>query len=137
MSPQRHEHNEGIWSQLEGVVQGWARSMGKNEKLYIAKGGTIRDDQIESHRSNNKLVIPKYYWMAIVRQNGTEWHAIAFLTETVRPAKLAGGVAPMALSVDELEAFTGLDFFYHLPDDIENRIEAEKPTANKLYWPGL
>ncbi len=137
MSPQRHEHNEGIWGQLEGVVQGWARSMGKNEKLYIAKGGTIRDDQIEFHRSNNKLVIPKYYWMAIARQNGTEWHAIAFLTETARPAKLAGGVAPMALSVDELETFTGLDFFYHLPDDIENRIEAENPTANKLYWPGL
>lgn len=137
MSPQLHEHNSGVWVQLEQIVQGWARSMDKEEKLYVAKGGTIRDDQIESYKSNNKLVIPKYYWMAILRQNGSEWHAIAFLTETAHPKKVKGGVATLALSVDELEDFVGLDFFYHLPDEFEQVVEAEQPTENKTLWPGL
>ena len=29
-----------------------------------------------------------------------------------------------AISIDNLELLTGLDFFYNLPDEIENKVEA-------------
>lgn len=68
MSPQRHSFNEGVWLQMEQVVQTWGRSLKQTDVLYVAKGGTIRPDQIESRRSNNKLVVPKYYWMALLKK---------------------------------------------------------------------
>jgi endonuclease G len=36
-----------------------------------------------------------------------------------------------ALSVDELEALSGIDFFAELDDDFENRVEA---TYNLRNW---
>ncbi len=33
-------------------------------------------------------------------------------------------------SVDEIEALTGIDFFYHLPDDIESAVESTYSIAD-------
>lgn len=35
------------------------------------------------------------------------------------------------LSVDEVESRTGIDFFYNLPDDIENEVES---SSNLSRW---
>ena len=34
-----------------------------------------------------------------------------------------GNMADYSMSVDEVEKITGLDFFYNLPDDIEEKVE--------------
>lgn len=136
MSPQLQAHNAGIWHRLEHRVQSWGRDRQFCDILYVAKGGTIADDQIEDERLRGKLVIPKYYWMALLMKKGKEYHALAFLTEHKAYPKGAG-IDELTLSVAELEKFTGIDFFHHLPDEIERRVESESPASRasrQLWW---
>lgn len=138
ISPQRGALNAGIWLQMEKLVQDWGRSLAQEETLYVAKGGTIRPDQIESIRSNNKIVVPKYYWMAIVKHVAPDgWYGVGLLCEHVKPAEVPGGLLRQAMSLDELEQFIGLDLFHNLPDEIERRVQQQKPQQQIALWPGL
>lgn len=136
MSPQLQSHNAGIWHRLENKVQQWGRDRNFCDKLYVAKGATIREDQIEEKRLAGKVVIPRYFWMAVLMKKGSSYHAIAFLTEH-RNYGRSEHIEDMTLSVQELEKFTGLDFFYHLPDKVEKRVEKvdpKTPEARRIWW---
>lgn len=134
MSPQVNSFNGGIWADLEGKVQGWGKLSAIRDTLYVAKGGTIAKDQVrEATIGENKIVIPEYYFMAILAKKGSTYKSIAFLFEHKsfpRPYDLQ----KHALSVEELEKKTGIDFFHNLPDDIERVVEKQK---NVNDWPGL
>ena len=136
MSPQLQSHNAGVWHRLENKVQQWGRDRNFCDKLYVAKGATIREDQIEEKRLAGKVVIPRYFWMAVLMKKGSSYHAIAFLTEHRNYAR-SEHIEDMTLSVQELEKFTGLDFFYHLPDKVEKRVEKvdpKTPEARRIWW---
>jgi len=47
-----------------------------------------------------------------------------------------GNLQKLALSVDELETFTGLDFFHNLDDRTEQQVEAVAPLSpeSRRYW---
>lgn len=137
MSPQLQEHNSGIWARLENKVQTWGRSARLRRVLYVAKGGTISDDLILSERVKGKIVVPRYYWMALLAEKDGEYHSIAFLTEHRAYERGESDLKRLALSVDSLERFTGLDFFYNLPDSIEAAVEQElpdSPIARRTWW---
>lgn len=151
MSPQFNEFNAGFWQALEAKVQTWGRltESGIYNKVYVAKGGTL-DKLLVNYVGSKKAqdgVIPKtdaagqtikglpcpaYYFMAVLAQKGDTYQAIGFIaphSQTLTP--VAGGevfsVADLkkyAVSVDELESQTGLDFFCNLPDSIEDSVEA-------------
>ena len=76
MSPQLQTHNAGIWHRLENRVQEWARDRAFCDRLYVAKGGTIRDDQVEAERIKGKMVVPRYYWMALLMKKGKTYEAL-------------------------------------------------------------
>ena len=135
MSPQRNKFNTGIWLTLEGQVQSWGRSCTSSDTLYVVKGGTIdKEDQIRGYISNDlSKPIPKYYYMALLFKKGDSFKAIAFWmehTDTPKSTKLVD----YALSIDELEEKTGIDFFPSLNDNLENALEA---TYSTKAWPGL
>ena len=135
MSPQLQSHNAGVWHRLENKVQQWGHNRKFCDKLYVAKGATIREDQIKEERLGGKVVIPRYFWMAVLMKKGRSYHAIAFLTEHRNYGK-GEHIDGLTLSIRELEQFTGLDFFYHLPDDIEQAVETTDPhsTASRRLW---
>lgn len=136
MSPQLQAHNAGIWHRLEHRVQEWGRDRSFCDVLYVAKGGTIAEGQIEPERLRGKIVIPKYYWMALLMKQGKQYHAIAFLTEHKSYPK-GTKIDKLTLSVRELEKFTGIDFFHHLPDAVEQAVETESPTSHsskRIWW---
>ena len=135
MSPQRNKFNTGIWLTLEGQVQSWGRSCTSSDTLYVVKGGTIdKEDQIRGYISNDlSKPIPKYYYMALLFKKGDSFKAIAFWMEhsdTPKSTKLVD----YALSIDELEEKTGIDFFPNLNDNLENALES---TYSTKAWPGL
>lgn len=135
MSPQRQNHNEGVWLQLEQLLQGWARNGSlKYDAIYVTKGGTIADDQVESKRLKDIIVVPKYYWMAVVLKNGNDYHGIGFWTEHLKPSRV-NSISSVAKSIDEIEKLTGIDLFPNLENDVEFRVEAEKPTDYR--WPSI
>lgn len=138
MSPQLGELNQKFWMELEQKVQAWGRNSQLRDVLYVAKGGTIRDDQVESKKVRGVIVVPKYYWMALVMKKGSTYHGIGFLVEH-RFYGAKTSMRSVALSIDELETKLGMDLFHNFPDDIEQQFEAESPAtpATLSYWPGL
>ncbi|CCZ47682.1 dNA/RNA non-specific endonuclease [Bacteroides sp. CAG:661] len=154
MSPQMSSFNGGFWASFEILVQKWARSGGYT-KLYVTKGGTVDQllvnftgtrkgndgvlPQTDANGFTKKgLACPKYYYMAILAEKGNEYHAIGFWMEhrddygyeydNFAPSDV---MKTYALSIDDLEKNTGLDFFCNLPDDVENSVES---TWNEADW---
>lgn len=147
MSPQMSSFNGGFWASFEILVQKWARS-GAYDKVYVVKGGTADQllvnftgtrngndgvlPQTDANGFTKKgLACPKYYFMAILSEKGEEYHAIGFWMEhrddygfeydNFAPADV---MKTYALSIDDLEKNTGLDFFCNLPDNVENAVES-------------
>lgn len=134
ISPQLQEHNGGVWQRLESRVQSWGRDSRWRDALYVVKGGTIEPHQIKPEKVKGIIVVPEYYWMAIVRKRGDQWQGIAFWTEH-RAYDAKHPLRSLTLSIDELEARTGLNFFPNLPEAIEAQVEAQDASSAK--WPGL
>lgn len=129
MSPQLADFNQKIWQKLEENVKSWMQDAALRDTLYVVKGGTIRDDQVIKYNGDSQVAVPKYYFMAVLARKGEQYQSIAFWLEHKSyptPYDLPG----KAISVDELEENTGIDFFPLLPDAIENKVEATFDVAN-------
>lgn len=134
MSPQYGNFNRYIWQRLESLVQGWGRNSTIRDTLYVVKGGTITEDKIIRRTGPNEIPVPKYYFMALLRVKDGVYSSIAFLLEHRDDYKSPYKFSEYAMSVDELEEFTGFDFFCNLNDRLEEAVERE---WKKLTWPGL
>lgn len=145
MSPQIGNFNSYYWVVLEGLVQRWGRS-GKYSNLYVTKGGTIEPDKLlgtwsTTNKNGNKVkvAIPKYYFMAILGETTNKtYQAIGFLLEHKdygysRTGPRGAIMQTHAMSIDDLEQFTGIDFFCNLPDKLENAVESEY-NINGWTW---
>ena len=93
----------------------------KIRKLYIATG-PILDSFIE-YIGKEKIGVPSCFYKTILYYDPPKpAKAIAFIL------KNEGSTKPLSyfvVSVDELEKRTNIDFFYQLPDSIENVVEAK------------
>lgn len=137
MSPQVSRFNQGIWNNLEQRVQAWGRDNGFRDVLFVVKGGTIREGEY-SKKINGIMPVPKYYWMALLaKKKDGSFHSIAFWLENRSYDGSFTRWLDYALSIDELEQKTGIDFFHNLPDSTENQVEAENPRNNTQNWPGI
>ena len=150
MSPQLNDFNGGFWRGLEEQVQTWGRSTASEtyDKVYVAKGGTLNELLVNftgTHVSGGTpttdengftihgLACPASYFMAVLSQKGTEFHAIAFLVphqEGLTRNPKATDLQHYVVSVDELERKTGIDFFCNLDDATENQVEAESVISD-------
>lgn len=128
MHPQLKTFNEsgGTWYNLEGFLRDRDKST-LRDTLYVVKGGTVSEGNYRMEGKNRNLVCPKYFYMAILcysqkyaRINGG-YTAIAFWAEHANTTY--GVSARLAISIDELERRTGIDFFCNLPDEIEDAVE--------------
>ena len=96
-------------------MQSWGRSCTFSDTLYVVKGGTIdKEEQVKEYIGGDRSKpVPKYYYMALLFKKGDSFKAIAFWMEhsdTPKSTKLVD----YALSIDELEEKTGIDFFPNL-----------------------
>lgn len=132
MSPQLSSFNQGYWVTLENLVQTLGRNASFSDTLYVVKGGTIKDGQIKGYinRSNGKKVaVPQYYYMALLKVKNGGYSSIAFWMEHKEYGYDYKNKAPKseikktAISVNQLESLTGIDFFPNLPDASEEKIE--------------
>ena len=117
MSPQRPSFNRGIWKRLEEQVRKWAVD---NKSVYIATGGVLIPGL--SKIGPNGVSIPKMFYKVILDYQEPELKGIGF----VLPNR--GSKEPLqnyAVTIDKVESLTGIDFFYALPDEIEEEIESK------------
>lgn len=128
IQPQLGGFNEqGIWWNLENFLRSTYDQSTFRDTLYVVKGGTISAGNY-TMVNGGRLVCPKYFYMAILafakkyaKINGG-YYAIAFWMEHKENADDVS--SKYAISIDELERRTGIDFFCNLPDDIEDAVES-------------
>lgn len=136
--PQLPGFNEqGIWWNLENFLRDTYDTSTFRDTLYIVKGGTISEGKYRMTGNSGKLVCPNHFYMAILAYSAKMksisggYFAIAFWMDHKENAEAVS--SRYAITIDELEQRTGIDFFCNLPDQIENAVEGSiDPTKWKL-----
>ncbi|MCQ2069110.1 MAG: DNA/RNA non-specific endonuclease [Bacteroidaceae bacterium] len=122
--PQNHNLNSGDWKALEELVREYANIYGS---IYVTCGPIVTDNKYGKIGTNQVTVPDAFYKiMLILTPNGYE--SIGFIMENKAGHK---PLSTYAMTVDEVESRTGLDFFHTLPDDIEKKVES---TYNPSVW---
>ena len=120
VSPQYPQFNRGVWKKLEERVRKWAK---KNGQIYVITGPVLtRRSKGRFPKDKNYIAIPHSFYKVILDYKGPEKKAIAFWLENQESSE---DLRAFALSVDDLEGITGLDFFPSLPDEEEIAMEAQ------------
>lgn len=122
ISPQNHEFNSGIWNKLEQKTRYWAK---KYNHLYVVTGGVLESNL--KTIGKEKVSVPNYFYKVLLDYTQPEIKAIAFLLPHKDSNK---PLYEFVISIDELEQKTGIDFFPELPDNIENKLEANTNYKN-------
>ena len=147
MQPQYYAFNageedkyNGIWVRMENQVRNWAKNSTKNsngkyvpDTLYVCKGGTIDSENLILKRINGELIVPKYFFMAVLCKNPSGYKALGLWAEHKNVVE-TNTLKNYVVNIDELERLTGIDFFCNLPDDIENRVESLKKDNVIRTW---
>ena len=142
MQPQRKAFNSGLWQKMEEKTRSWISTGSKKEDtLYVCKGGTI--DEVSSEGGvkdpiltilSNGLIVPKYFFMALLRKSNTGYKALAFWAEHLNEDHSNDPLGNYVINIRELERRTGIDFFCNLPDDIEEEVETTTTENIKWLW---
>lgn len=122
MAPQDPSFNRGIWADLEAAVRVMAY---ENGKIYVVTGPVLTDGPYETI-GKNEVAVPKRFYKVILDYTEPEIKAIGFLLDNEGSQK---SLESFAVSVDEVERVTGLDFYPALPDDQEEIIESKFNTS--------
>lgn len=130
MSPQLSSFNGGVWNELENHVRDWAY---KNKELHVVTGPIL--DNISEYIGDSRIGVPKYYYKVLLDIEKPNVKAIGFVLPNEKSEK---HMREYALSVDEVEALTGLNFFEMLLGESQEKIEstydiADWPMDQKLY----
>ena len=122
--PQREELNAGDWNYLEKQVRRWAREFGK---VWVVSGPIVGDN-IHGTIGDDKVVIPDAFFKAVLAPSGKGYQAIGFVMDNDTNRYY---LEKVAMSVDELEILSGIDFYPALPDDVEETVEDD---YNLAFW---
>jgi endonuclease G len=120
MCPQVHSLNSGGWNDLEIACRNWARKYGD---VYIVCGPVPQQTPIRTI-GRNKVWVPREFFKVVLclRGEGSP-KAIGFIYPN---ASASRKMFSYAMSVDEVERRTSIDFFPQLDDRTEDRVEAER-----------
>lgn len=117
MSPQSGSFNRGLWKELEQTVRDFTEDF---EKLWIVTGPVLEKNDYPAI-GKNEVSVPEYYYKAILGKKSQELFMIGFILPN---EKCEGTVWDYAVSIDEIEERTGIDFFYRLQDEkLENTLD--------------
>lgn len=124
MSPQDPGFNRGIWKELEKLIRDWAV---ENEEVYVVTGPVLTDDPYTAI-GENEVAVPKRFYKVILDNKEPELKAIGFILAN---EKSDLSLMAVTVSVDVVERETGIDFFYLLPAETEDRLES---TVSVAQW---
>lgn len=120
--PQNSNLNRGDWNELEERCRGWARQYGE---IWIACGPIFYNEIYTT--IGNKIGVPDAFFKVVLRL-GKKPKALGFIYPNEGSNHR---MSHYILPVDEVEIKTGIDFFYNLPDEIENVVET---SSNLSEW---
>lgn len=123
ISPQHPRLNRGIWLTLENRTRGWASQYGA---VFIVAGPLYsKEDKVIGE---NRIRVPAAFYKVLLDLRSCPPKGIGFLfPNSEEPIE---SLASCALTIDDVEALTGIDFFPLLPDAAEALLESSMdPSA--------
>ena len=135
LTPQiQNGFNGGIWANLEGAV----RSLCDNcDTVYVVTGAAFRkkggseaiNTITDKKNDGDVLPVPNYYWKVLLK---VEWSgglinnasAIGFWLPHADLKDESYSDSKYVVSVDQIETWTGFDFFVNLPTSLQSTAEA-------------
>lgn len=117
MAPQDHALNAGAWKTLEEKERLWAQ----RDSALVIVAGPIYKSSDKARIGEGGVRVPSAFFKVILAPYLPSPRAIGFIYPNM---KSPGNMADYAMSVDDVETATGLDFFSTLPDDIEDEVES-------------
>ena len=123
MQPQFNKFNAGLWLKMENIVSSTWNKNSFRDTLYVCKGGTIDNAEHILTTTSKGMIVPRYFFMAVLCKNSQGYKAMAFWVEQLNSDHSNDNLYNYIISVDELEKRTGIDFFCNLPDDLEEKAE--------------
>lgn len=117
ISPQNEDFNSGAWQRLEELeVDEWAREFGQ---LWVVTGPVFGN---RPKTTCAGIPIPEAFFRVLLDLEGDQPRAIAVLMP--QTAAHDAPLADFVVSIDAVEAATGLDLFSDLADEREITLEA-------------
>ena len=116
--PQKKSLNEGGWNTLEETLREWAR---RDSALIIVAGPVIGSAPEYIGKGRHQIPVPEKFFKVVLSPYTTPARAIGFVFENKSSNK---SLKHYAVSVDDVEALSGIDFFASLPDDMEEQLES-------------
>lgn len=128
--------NSGMWSALENALQ----TIGKSEEIFIVTGTAFKkvgESKTISYTSTpsdsgKSVPIPNYFYKVVLKVNSTSSptsaKAIGFWFENKSYSN--SEYSSYAVSVDQIEEWTGMNFFVNLSDSIEETAESNSSWSS-------
>ncbi len=125
--------NGGIWATVEDQIRG---QIPGRDTLYVVTGvsfnkvgGSETITYIQPKSDTKKCPVPNYFWKVIlkVKRSGDTLTAAESVGFWFEHKQYNGtGFDSYTVSVKDIEAWTGFDFFVNLPDELESDAESNK-----------
>ncbi len=117
ISPQEPGFNRGIWKKLEELVRFWAVEC---NSVYVVTGPVLKEGLVTVGK--NGVSLPDYFYKVILDYREPGIKGIGFI---IPNSSSTAPLSTYAVTIDSVEKFTNIDFFYLLPDEHEIIIESE------------
>lgn len=117
MSPQNNSFNSGAWNRLEQAVRNFAI---RENSIFVVTGPIFIEDEEPKYIGASKIRVPEFYYKVIYDETPPE-KMIGFIMANKGSKK---PLSFFAVTVDEVEDATGLDFFSNLDDEKESNLES-------------
>lgn len=141
MTPQLSKLNQYFWKNLENKVRSWAYS---SDTCYVVTG-CLTDGSTEYALDNvdKKITVPSHYYKAVLRYSKSTtlgfagYMGCAILLEH-RDYGNGSNFKEYAISIDELEKKTGIDFYPNLSKligmEAAAQVKSEDPKTINWWW---
>lgn len=122
--------NGGIWQNLESAIQ----DIGEHETVYVVTG--VAFTKMDEQRSvsyttakddNKQIPVPNYFYKVVLKVDTNDSgdvvdaSTVGFWFEN---KSYSDSYTDHVVSVDQVEEWTGFDFFVNLPNGVESRVES-------------
>lgn len=118
IAPQTPRLNRVLWNNLESEVRRMAHRL---DTLWVVTGGELKPGL--ERIGTNGVGVPERFFKVLLARKNNQYIAIGFVIPNTQ--QLNGTFWDYAVSVDEVEKLSGIDFFPNLPDALEKQVEAE------------
>jgi len=123
ITPQRNNFNAGVWNRLEKQVRQWCKRYGD---LYVITGGVL-ENGLEAI-GDEDVSVPNAFYKIVFREEGDAIKVMAFLFPHEESQK---ALTNFLVPITTIEEKTGIDFFYHLAENVQNELET---TVTAKGW---